>query len=210
MPGVMTYVKSLLKRIMLKSKLNSFRKYMLIGDSYMLTNFNLVTMNPALEKVYVVVGDDTMVDCNIIFESESGTVVIGNRSFIGQSNIICKSKIEFGDNVFVAWGCWFYDHDSHSLDYRERSNDISQQLADYRLSKEFIKNKNWTTVKSSPIKICSNSWIGMNCHILKGVTIGEGAVVGAGSVVTKDVQPWTVVAGNPASVIKKIPLEFQK
>ena len=46
--------------------------------------------------------------------------------------------------------------------------------------------------------------IGMNCIILKGVTIGEGAIVGAGSVVTKDVPAWTVVAGNPAIFVKKI------
>ena len=44
----------------------------------------------------------------------------------------------------------------------------------------------------------------MNCIILKGVTIGEGAIVGAGSVVTKDVPAWTVVAGNPAKIVKKL------
>ena len=69
----------------------------------------------------------------------------------------------------------------------------------------FIENKNWSTVNSKPIKICSNAWIGMNCHILKGVTVGEGAIVGAGSVVTKDVAPWTIVAGNPANYIKDAP-----
>ena len=50
----------------------------------------------------------------------------------------------------------------------------------------------------------SKVWIGFNAIILKGVTIGEGAVVGAGSVVTKDVLPWTVVAGNPARLIREI------
>lgn len=54
-------------------------------------------------------------------------------------------------------------------------------------------------------KICSNKvWIGFNAIILKGVTIGEGAIVAAGAVVTKDVPAWTVVAGNPAVVVKKL------
>ena len=48
-------------------------------------------------------------------------------------------------------------------------------------------------------------WIGFDVTILKGVTIGEGAVIGAKSVVTKDVEPWTVVAGNPAVVVKYLP-----
>ena len=61
----------------------------------------------------------------------------------------------------------------------------------------------WLVV-SKPIKICSHAWIGMNVIILKGVTIGEGAIVAAGSVVTKDVAPWTIVAGNPALFVRNI------
>ncbi len=57
----------------------------------------------------------------------------------------------------------------------------------------------------SPVHVGDKSWIGFNSIVLKGVTIGEGAVVGAGSVVTKDVSAWTVVAGNPARVIREIP-----
>jgi putative colanic acid biosynthesis acetyltransferase WcaF len=56
---------------------------------------------------------------------------------------------------------------------------------------------------TAPIEICDGVWIGAHAIILPGVTVGEGAVVGACAVVTKDVEPWTVVAGNPARVIKK-------
>lgn len=56
---------------------------------------------------------------------------------------------------------------------------------------------------TAPITICDGVWIGARAIVLPGVTIGEGAVVAAGSVVTKDVEPWTVVGGNPAKVIKK-------
>ena len=118
--------------------------------------------------------------------------------------------VEFGNNIFVAWGSYFYDHDSHPLDYKLRQEDITQQLLDYRNGVSFTKNKNWEAVNTAPIKICDNAWIGMNCIILKGVTIGEGAIVGAGSVVTKSVPPWTIVGGNPAKVIKEISIEKRK
>lgn len=61
------------------------------------------------------------------------------------------------------------------------------RLALLSLIFDFIAHKNWDVVNSKPITICNDAWIGMNCIILKGVTIGEGAIVGAGSVVTKDV-----------------------
>ena len=58
-------------------------------------------------------------------------------------------------------------------------------------------------LKESSIRIQDNCWIATGAMILSGVTVGEGAVVAAGAVVTKDVEPWTVVAGNPAKFIKK-------
>lgn len=66
-----------------------------------------------------------------------------------------------------------------------------------------IVNKDWDNVITKEITICKKAWIGMNVIILKGVTIGEGAVVAAGSVVTKDVPPYRVVGGNPAQIIKQ-------
>lgn len=56
---------------------------------------------------------------------------------------------------------------------------------------------------TAPITICDGVWIGARAIVLPGVTIGEGAVVAAGAVVTKDVEPWTVVGGNPAKFIKR-------
>lgn len=54
----------------------------------------------------------------------------------------------------------------------------------------------------SPIKICDNAWVAAWAIVLPGVTVGDGSVVGAGAVVVKDVEPWTVVVGNPAKMIK--------
>ena len=59
-------------------------------------------------------------------------------------------------------------------------------------------------VKIAPVRIGDKAWIGFNAIILKGVTVGEGAIVAAGAVVTKDVPPYTIVAGNPARVIRTL------
>lgn len=165
---------------------------------------------PKKDKIYVTIGDDCMIRGNMIFESEEGEVTIGDNVFIGGSTIICRSAITLGNNIFIAWGCYLYDHDSHSADYLQRRKDIRQQLDDHRSGKpNFIYSKDWSVVNSKPIVIKDDVWIGMHVTVLKGVTIGEGAIVGAGSVVTKDVAPWTVVAGNPAKVIKELPAELR-
>lgn len=153
----------------------------------------------------VIIGDRSVIGCNFIFESKEGKINIGNDTYIGGgTNIISKSNVNIGNNVVISWGCYIYDHDSHSLDYRDRIEDIVQFRNDYLISGNGALNKDWSTVKSLPILIKDNVWIGFDATILKGVTIGEGAVVAAKSVVTKDVEPWTVVGGNPAKVIKKI------
>jgi acetyltransferase-like isoleucine patch superfamily enzyme len=199
-----------IKKMLFLRRLKKAQAYSVTGNSHFFENFRLNIGKPIENKIYLKVGNDSILDCNVTFESETGDVSVGDRCFIGASTIICKSKVEFGNNVFVAWGTYFYDHDSHSIDYRERENDIMTQLQDYRAGRNFIENKNWAVVNTKPIKICSNAWIGMNCTILKGVTIGEGAIVGAGSVVTKDVAAWTIVGGNPAKIIKEIPPELRK
>jgi acetyltransferase-like isoleucine patch superfamily enzyme len=156
------------------------------------------------EKNRIIIGNQNNLGCTLVLESNSGYIEIGNKCFInGGTNIISRSSIIIGDFVTIAWNVTIYDHDSHSLNYHERRADIEQQLVDYP-SGNFIKNKNWDVVTSAPIVISDDVWIGMNATILKGVTIGEGAIVAAGAVVTKNVEPWTVVAGNPAKCVKRI------
>ena len=157
------------------------------------------------ESKRIFIDEESMIGCNFIFESDSGVIKIGKRTFINAgTNIISINEIEIGDDVTIGWNIYIYDHDSHSLDYRFRKDDIERQREDFYANRNFIFSKDWSTVKSAPVKICNKVWIGFNAIILKGVTIGEGAIVAAGAVVTKDVQAWTVVAGNPATIVKKI------
>jgi len=204
------YLLELFRKKRVEFRHNRLSIYIKKGNSHLFPAFKINLNNPQAKKIYLEVGNDTILDCQITFESQKGKVIVGNNSFVGGSHLICRNKIVIENNVFIAWGGYVYDHDSHSLDYRDREEDIVQQLRDYRLGQNFIVNKNWDVVNSMPILIKSNAWIGMNCIILKGVTIGEGAIVGAGSVVTKDVPDWTVVGGNPAKIIKVLPENLRR
>lgn len=170
-------------------------------DSFYGDRFYLDLRNPVLGKKYVTVGSHCVLDGNYVFETQSGQISIGDRVHIGDSMFISREKIIIDDDVTIAWDCLFYDHNSHSTMWSERMNDTEQEYQDILARLNPITNKNWSVVKSAPIHICSKAWIGVGCKILKGVTIGEGAIVAAGSVVTKDVEPWTVVGGNPARKI---------
>lgn len=187
-----------------KIKKNSKRKVD-IHPSVILMDSAYFDFRTEEESKRIFIDEESMIGCNFIFESDSGVIKIGKRTFINAgTNIISINEIEIGDDVTIGWNIYIYDHDSHSLDYRFRKDDIERQREDFYANRNFIFSKDWSTVKSAPVKICNKVWIGFNAIILKGVTIGEGAIVAAGAVVTKDVPAWTVVAGNPAIIVKKI------
>ena len=146
------------------------------------------------DRCLVTVDEQTQVVGSLIFDKDNASISIGKRVFMG-GTIIAAQSIVIGDDVLIAWGTTIVDHNSHSISFSNRCNDA----VDWMHSK-----KDWKHVKISPVKICDKVWIGFNTIILKGVTIGEGAVIGAGSVVTKNVPAWTIVAGNPARVIREI------
>lgn len=130
--------------------------------------------------------------CTIDDGSKVGAFVeIQKNSFIGKNckisshSFICEGvKIE--DNVFVGHNVTFIN-DKYP---RSTNEDGSLQTED-----------DWKVIQTL---VCKFASIGSSATILCGVTIGEGAIIGAGSVVTKDVPPYTIVAGNPAKIIRKL------
>jgi acetyltransferase-like isoleucine patch superfamily enzyme len=140
------------------------------------------------------VGEDSIIHADIRFEESGGEIRIGSRTFIGRSNLVCYRSVIIGDDVIMSWGITIVDHDSHSIDWSNRRDDV----------REWSKGrKNWEHVAHAPVFIADKAWIGFNVSVLKGVTIGEGAVIGACSVVTRDVPPYSVAVGNPA-VVKRL------
>ncbi len=106
------------------------------------------------------------------------SLTIGNKTYIGdRTEIHAGQSVSIGSGTVIAWDVCIMDRDYHKLES----------------DKEVYK----------PVKIGDHVWIGCRALILKGVTIGDGAVIAAGSVVTHDVPPAALVGGNPARVIKE-------
>ena len=174
----------------------------LCPDSYFVSGFLVDLRFPQKEHIYLKTGKHSVIDGQFVFETSGGYIQLGDRVHIGNSTLISANQIIIEDDVTIAWSCLIYDHNSHSVNWEERKHDTEQEYRDIKAGLNPITNKDWSVVRSAPIRICRKAWIGTGVKILKGVTIGEGAVVAAGSVVVKDVAPWTVVGGNPACVIK--------
>lgn len=156
-------------------------------------------------KGKIKIGNGSMIGGEFIFESDNGEVSVGNHTFInGGTRIICRENIDIGSNVTIAWNCTLYDHNSHSLSWMDRESDLKQQIADIKAGKNFINGKDWTTVKSRPITIADKAWLGFGVTVLNGAHIGEGAIIGASSVVRDSVPPWTIAYGNPVVPIKSV------
>jgi acetyltransferase-like isoleucine patch superfamily enzyme len=111
-------------------------------------------------------------------------IEIGNNCNINGTVIHCNQLVKIGNNCMFGPGTVICDNDSH------------------RISVDPVERRKKAV--SKPIILEDNVWIGMNCLILKGVTIGENSIIAAGSVVVNDVPPDSIAGGNPAKVLKKI------
>lgn len=122
----------------------------------------------------------------------TGAVRIGDWCYIGPgAKIWSMEAIDIGARVFISHGVQIFDNNSHSLSASERHDRFEElQTHGRHLQPEKVTHR--------PIRIEDDVWIGFNAAILKGVTIGRGAVIGACSVVTHDVAPYSVMVGNPA------------
>ncbi|EJL65384.1 acyltransferase [Flavobacterium sp. CF136] len=113
--------------------------------------------------------------------SPEAVIQIGNHVGISGATISSNSRITIGNNVLIGSGVLITDSDAHSINPKFR-NDKSK-------------------IMSSPIVIEDDVFIGARSIVLKGITIGRGALIGAGSVVSKDIEAFAIVAGNPAKKI---------
>ena len=144
----------------------------------------------------VVVGANTHVRGQLLTFWNGGEIRLGDWCYVGEATRIwSQASISIGDHVMIAHLVDIHDTNSHPLDWQERRRDSEAILSGrgYHLPTQTV---------SAPIVIEDDAWIGFKAVILKGVRVGRGAIVASGAVVTKDVDPWTIVAGNPARVVE--------
>jgi len=200
-----SYMLDMIKKTFFMIFFNGYRfvkrhpKFIQMGDSRLSPSFKVIT-NGEHSKKRLIIGDGCMLHNDCIFESSEGEIHIGSHTWIGgNTQLISRSKIEIGNYVMISWGVTIYDHDGNSQNIQHRM--IDNMFSNWNKSK-LLEDFDWNNVKSKPIQVCDYAWIGFNSIILKGVRIGEGAIIGAGSVVTKDIPNYCVAAGNPAKVIR--------
>ena len=133
--------------------------------------------------------------CIIKFVEMSGTISVGNNTTINGPNIQLFAKlnpITIGNFCSIA-------RDVAMQEYNHRID----RLSTYNVEKNIFEGKSKDdTISKGAIRIGNDVWIGTKSVILSGITIGHGAIVAAGSVVTKNVPPYAIVGGNPAKVIR--------
>lgn len=126
-----------------------------------------------------------------------GRVTIGAFTLVHGARIICDEAIAIGDYVLISWNVVLMDTYRVPIDPAARREEVRQ--VPQRFPRGFAAEG-----PARPVTIGPNVWIGFDVCVLPGVTIGEGAIVGARSVVAADVEPFTIVAGNPARVVRRL------
>ena len=154
-----------------------------VGKRLSLDGFPYVTGHVEIE-----VGDDVWIGGKVSILSgrvlERPRLVIQNRVSIGWNTQVSVSReVTIEDDVMISHDCRISDNDGHPRDAELRAQYAPAPPQDIR-----------------PVRICRYAWIGNGAHIMKGVTVGEGAIIGANSVVISDIPPYCVAMGNPAEV----------
>lgn len=135
-----------------------------------------------LDRLLSFKGENTWIEPNF-FCDYGYNIFIGDNFYSNHNCVILDcAEVTFGDNVFIGPNCGFYTA-AHPLDHKTRNSGLES---------------------AKPIKVGNNVWIGGNVCVMPGVTIGDNSVIGAGSVVTKDIPAGVLAVGNPCKPVREI------
>jgi acetyltransferase-like isoleucine patch superfamily enzyme len=160
------------------SKINCINNCKLYLNKPMRKREPFVGMLEMYEDSSLIVKNDFTIHSGAHIIIARGAVLKLGSGYVNRNcKIKCFSEVEIGNDVAISENVTIWDSDVHEI--------------------------KGSTLNTKPIKIGNHVWIGTNCIILKGVSVGDGAVIGAGSIVNKDIPPNCLAVGNPAKVIKQ-------
>jgi acetyltransferase-like isoleucine patch superfamily enzyme len=150
------------------------------------------------ENIYI--GSYSIIHGELFLFAHGGKISIGEWSYIGEgTRIWSANQISIGNRVLISHNVNIFDNLTHPLSAKKRHEQF----------RAIVLSGHPQEISLNEQSVCLHDdvWVGAGAHILKGVEIGTGAIIGAGSVVTKDVPAWTIVAGNPARIIRELALD---
>jgi acetyltransferase-like isoleucine patch superfamily enzyme len=127
---------------------------------------------------------------------EKGRLSIGDYCYFTNAVLLCELEVRIGNYVIIGWNATIADSDFHPIAPAER-------IADAVACSPLGKGRARPPILTRPVIIEDDVWIGPNATILKGVRIGAGAFIEAGSLVTRDVPAGATVLGNPAEIVSQ-------
>lgn len=128
---------------------------------------------------------------------DTGEIDLGEEVYIGDGAIVSAwRRVEIGDGTLLAHGAHVFDNDTHPMDADERQ-------AHFRAILKLGPRREFQ-VGAKPVTIGRRCWLGFSSAVMKGVTLGGETVAAAGAVVTRDAPPRSVLAGNPARIVKSL------
>lgn len=154
-------------------------------------------INNLKDREKIRIGANTHIKGELLVFAHGGEIEIGDYCFVGENSYIWSAKrISIGNRVLIGHNTNIFDNTTHPIDADARHREFKQIIE--------VGHPTSLDLQEKEVIIEDDAWIGASVIILRGVRVGKGAIVGAGSVVTKDVPPFTFVAGNPAKVIKNL------
>jgi acetyltransferase-like isoleucine patch superfamily enzyme len=153
--------------------------------------------NIANDDSCIRVGQNSIIQGELLVFAHGGRITLGDWCYVGEHTRIWSARsITIGDRVLISHGVNMFDSLTHPLDAKARHQQF-RKIAKHGHPREI-------DLDERPVEICDDAWIGAGAFVMRGVTIGEGAIVAAASVVTDNVAPRCIVAGNPARVLREL------
>lgn len=153
--------------------------------------------NIAGDSSRIIIGRGSIVQGELLTFAHGGRIGLGQWCYVGEhSRIWSAAEIVIGDRVLIAHSVNIFDNLTHPIRAAERHVQF-KQIAQSGHPRDL-------TLGEKPVRIEDDAWIGAGSFVLRGVTVGRGAIVAAGAVVTNDVPAFCIAAGNPASIVREL------